>query len=99
MGLRLDFHTVLSGLAENVYYDPPNNVNMQYPAIVYEHDYDWLLHSDNKLHSDSPRYLVTVIDSDPDSEIADKVKNLPMSRFVRHFVADQLHHIVYNVYS
>jgi len=42
--------------------------------------------------------MVTVIDQDPDSEIPDKVAEMPMSLFNRFYTADNLNHDVYNVF-
>jgi hypothetical protein len=41
---------------------------------------------------------VTVIDQDPDSEIPDKVAQLPMTTFDRWFAANNLNHDVFDVY-
>ena len=44
------------------------------------------------------KYSVTVIDKDPDTSLVQKVTNLPMSRFDRHFKKDNLNHYIFNVY-
>lgn len=99
MGQRLQLHQILKGLgAEKVYFQPPANVTMVYPCIVYQRDFEETTHADNLLYSHSKRYQVTVIDSNPDSEIPDEVAALPMSSFQRFFVVDNLNHNIYNVY-
>ena len=100
MGTRLEFQTLLEGVLEsdNVYFQPPSNVTMRYPAIIYNRDYQWAVFADNVPYSQVRRYQVTVIDPDPDSSIPDKVSELPMTTFVRHFTVDQLNHDIYDVY-
>lgn len=44
------------------------------------------------------RYTIVVIDKDPDTNLVQKVTNLPMSRFDRHFKKDNLNHYIFNVY-
>jgi hypothetical protein len=98
VGTRLEFQTLLEGLCDNVYFQPPANVTMRYPAIVYNLDYQKVLAADNVPYLRANRYQVTVIDRDPDSPIPDKVAGLPMTTYVRHFTADQLNHNIYDVY-
>lgn len=100
MGTRLDFQDVLSGLQDGVavYFQPPENVTMSYPAIVYNRDYQSVVFADNSPYSRKIRYQVTVIDRDPDSLIPDKVAQLPLTRYVRHFTTANLNHDIYDVY-
>lgn len=97
---RLQIQTLLETLlgSRNVYFQPPATVKMSYPAIVYSRDYQTTSFADNKPYRNNKRYLVTVIDKDPDSKIPDKVASLPKSSFSRHFVADSLNHDAYSVY-
>ena len=98
MGLRLDLHEILVGLTPNVYFQPPNNVVMQYPCIVYVRNRSDTNFADNTVYHDCLRYQVTVIDPNPDGDIRDKVKTLPLTLYQRFFVADNLNHDVFFVY-
>jgi hypothetical protein len=97
---REEFQTLLEGLlgTDKVYFQPPTNVTMVYPAIVYNRDYRAVQFADNTPYFGMTRYQVTVIDRDPDSLVPDKVAMLPMTTMVRHFVADGLNHDIYDVY-
>lgn len=97
---RLDVHEYLieqSGTS-HVYFQPPENVRLQYPAIVYFRSQHYKLHADNDFYHGEIGYDVTVIDLDPDSEIVAKFMKLPMCRWNRHFVADNLNHDVFTLY-
>lgn len=101
MGRRLQLQTLLESLiptGSKVYFQPPENVKMVYPCIVYERDFAATAFADNSPYRHTKRYQVTIIDRDPDSEIPEKVKLLPMSSFVRHFTEDGLHHDIYQLY-
>lgn len=100
MGTRLDFQTILVNLlgSENVYFQPPANVSMAYPAIVYSLFFRETKFADNVPYIRSKRYRVMVIDQDPDSLIPDAVAALPMSTYVRHFTLASLNHDIYDVY-
>lgn len=100
MGQRLDLHAYLEFLlgSDQVHFQPPVNVEMLYPAIVYERDYAESEFADNVPYRITKRYSVTVIDRNPDSEIPDKVLSMPSCRFNRHFKANQLNHDVFTLY-
>lgn len=100
MDRRLQLQVVLEGIlgSRNVYFQPPNNLAINYPCIVYERDYEDVDYANNALYRHMKRYLVTVIVRDPDSDLPDKVRMLPLCRFSRHFVSDNLHHDAFNLY-
>ena len=105
MGLarRSQFHEILEGiigapLAEHVYFQPGSDDTMQYPCIVYERDNDSVKHADNIPYRMTQRYQVTYIDTDPDSDVVDKLRALPLSAFNRHFTTSGLNHDVFVIY-
>ena len=100
MAPRLELQALLKTVlgSDHVYFQPPPNVQMQYPAIVYKLDEIDTKFANNKPYSRAKRYQVTVIDPSPDSPIFDKVGELPTSSFERAFPADNLNHQVYNLY-
>lgn len=101
MGRRQQLHELLVeivGADGKVYFQPPANVQMVYPCIVYNRDA-----GDTKFAGNSPylfkwRYQVMVIDRNPDSEISDKVALMPLCIFARHFVTENLNHDVFSLY-
>lgn len=80
------------------YFQPPASVSMKYPAIVYALNGKDKRHADDRVYLSSNRYSVTVIDSNPDSDIVDKVSELPMCRFNTAYTKDNLNHTVYEIY-
>lgn len=95
---RLQLHDLLLTFCDNVYFQPPVNVQMAYPCIVYSRDFAETKFADNQPYDKVQRYIVTVIDRDPDSDIPDKVAGIPTSTFNRFFTTDDLNHDVYQVF-
>ena len=100
MGQRLDLHELLCTIlgSRNVYFQPPEGFKLSYPCIVYERDRIDSDHADNQPYLHHIRYSVTVIGKDPDSLIPKKIADLPMCRYDRAFVSDNLHHDVFTLY-
>jgi len=71
---------------------------MQYPCIVYHRDYELFNHADDLAYLRRKRYLVTVIDPNPDSGIPDKIAELPLCVYDRFYTADNLNHDVYKLF-
>lgn len=100
MGTRLQLQTLLEGLlgSRNVYFQPPANLEMNYPAIVYARDNMDSIFADNDPYRVTKRYQVTVIDKNPDSTIPDKVIGLRHCAYSRGFKADNLNHDIFTLY-
>lgn len=100
MGTRLELQAVLEALRDGlvVYFQPPENVGIEYPCIIYNRDFQQVQFADNGPYFRKTRYQVTVIDPDPDSPVPDLVSSLPLSRAVRHFTTANLNHDIFNVY-
>lgn len=98
MAQRSLLHQLLESFVENVYFQPPTNVQLTYPCIIYERDFADTKFADDLPYSYMTRYSVTVIDRDPDSEIPAKVASLPRTIFNRFFTADNLNHDVFSLY-
>lgn len=98
MGQRLELHAILKAITPNVYFQPPPNVKMDYPCIVYHRDDENADHADNYPYKRIKRYQVKVIDRDADSELPDKVGALSTASFDRFYTADDLNHDVYKLF-
>lgn len=100
MGLRLQLQTLLEAMlgTDAVYFQPPNSVQMTYPCIVYSRDSTDTEFAGNNPYRFTKRYQVTVISDDPDTDIPDRVRELPMCVHDRTFVANNLNHYVFTLY-
>lgn len=100
MRRRLEFHEVLCNLlgSRNVYFQPPGTISIQYPCIIYSLQKVNSEYGDNFGYHKRDCYSVTYIDKNPDSIIPDQIGDLELSSFERYYVAENLHHNIYNVY-
>lgn len=98
MGQRLDLHALLETICPTVYFQAPPTKDMVYPCILYKRDYRKTEFADGRPYKNRKRYMVTVIDRDPDSVIPDEVAKLPMCVFDRFYTADNLNHDVYRLF-
>lgn len=97
---RTELQTLLEGIigAGNVYFQPPPTVKITYPCIVYHLSNADTKFADNYPYSLEKRYMVTIIDKDPDSIFPDMVLALQKCIFDRQFTADNLNHFVFNIF-
>jgi hypothetical protein len=95
---RLQLHELLTGITEHAYFQPPSNIKMQYPCIIYKRDNSRTQFAGNKKYMHTKRYQVTVVDRDPDTELPDTVEELPLCTFDRYFAADELNHYVFTLF-
>lgn len=100
MGQRLLLHEKLKSVmgANLVYFQPPANVQMKFPCLVYERSRADTKFADNRPYLHKTRYTLTVIDRNPDSEFLDPISELPMCVHRTFFTADNLNHDVYDIY-
>lgn len=96
---RLELHNLLVGTigSNNVYFQPPETVKMQYPCVIYHTSYIDTSHADNTSYITHYRYLFTYVTRNPDDENIEKLKLLPATKFDRYYTADNLHHYSYEI--
>lgn len=97
---RLQIHEILCGIlgSRNVYFQPPESVKMNYPAIVYGLDKIASTYANDGVYLSQRGYSVTVIDSNPDSFLVEKMAALPACKFNRHYEKDNLNHDVFTLF-
>lgn len=100
MGRRLELSALLHTLTDNVYFQEPENIQMEYPAILYKTGDEETRHANNRPYSSDDEYEVTIMDYDPDSELREAFRELRLSRcsFVRVMRVDGLNHFIYSLY-
>lgn len=96
---RLKLQTMLEEIlgSRNVYFQPPENIKMRYPAIRYDVnniDNDF---ADDAVYKQTRSYEIIVIDRDPDSEIVDKISKLPTCRYGTRYESDGLNHTTFTI--
>ena len=82
----------------NVYFQPPEGLKIEYPAIVYKIDALVSDFANNSPYILYDRYQITYIDRSPLSSIPKKIQRLPMTRFTSYFAIDGLNHYNHSTY-
>lgn len=100
MAQRLELQGLLVDILEsdNVYFQPPPNVVMKYPCIIYTREKILPTWANDKAYLLDNRYQVTVVHADPDSDIPNKIAALPLCIHDRFYVADNLNHNVFTLF-
>ena len=97
---REDLHEYLCEIlhSRNAYFRPPETTKMSYPAIKYDLDDIENRNANDNPYMQSRAYELILIDYDPDSELVNKLSNIPLCRFNRSYPADGLNHWVFTLY-
>ena len=97
---RLRLHSILEGIlgSKNVYFQPPENMRITYPCIIYN-----ISSADTKYASNLPYkfnicYQITFISRDPDDDIREKIAMLPMCKYDRQFRDSDVNHDIFKIY-
>lgn len=83
------------GANGHVYYQTPSR--LEYPCILYKPPKVLNKHADNSVYLQQRKYTITVIDWDPESEIAEQVSKLSGCAHDRNYTAEGLNHFVYTL--
>ena len=83
----------------NVYFQPPSNVHMTYPCIIYDWATPDIEYANNFIYMHTKSYLVTIVDQNKISEIPDKfLRAFQYVKPGRIYKADGLWHFTFNLF-
>lgn len=83
---------------DHCYYEPPASVQMKYPCIRYNHSEDFDIFADNRHYTHFKRYIITIIDPNPDSKIPERLRELLYCSSDRNYDVDGLSHFVFTLF-
>lgn len=99
MADRLQLHTELLKFMSNVYFQPPSNLQMVYPCIVYNKTGKNRHFGNDVIYLSQQGYQLTVVEKNPDSKVADNIENhFQHCAINQYFVKDNLHHTTLSLY-
>lgn len=76
--------------SRNVYYQPPESLKINYPAIIYNREKIDIKRANNKNYIKNNRYALIHIDKKPDSPVIDSLLELPYCSHDRHYKSDNM---------
>lgn len=100
MATREQLQSKLEKLLGNrhVYYQAPESVKMEYPAIRYSTTNITSNFANDSAYLHNRKYELVVIDYTPDNPVIEKLLALPMCKHDRHYTANNLSHDVFTLY-
>jgi len=84
--------------SKNVYFQPPANIQLKYPCIVYSLSDIKDKHADNVHYKRNYLYKVTLMHDDPDNCIVDKLMNMQYADFDNSFSTQGINHYVFSIH-
>ena len=100
MATRVELQSLLEELnsSRNVYYNPPTNLKMSYPAIRYKLSSMQPTHADDGKYLNRKRYELMVICKESDPDVVDKLLELPYCSLSTPYQSDNLNHYPLTLY-
>ena len=100
MDSRVELQEKLEQLlgTRNVYFQPPENVKIKYPAIIYSRTRIDARFANNNGYKLDHAYQVVYVHSNPDDPFIDTLALFPTARFQREYTANNLYHDVFIIY-
>lgn len=100
MDNRLKLHEELVSIlgTRNVYYQPPETITINYPAIIYSRIDINNKFANNTVYKQKNKYRIIVIDVNPESIIVEKMSLFKTIKFERPYISNNLNHNSFLLY-
>lgn len=99
MDKRLELHSKLIAFLPNVYFQPPANIRLEYPCIIYNKSGKRRFKANDQTYKGTQQYKVLVIDRNPDSVVADEMEEqLQYCGITGYYTIDNLNHTSLTLY-
>ena len=97
MELRDKLEAIMEECEEepHLYFQAPESVKMEYPAIRYNLSTLTSDYADDTPYHNTVSFEITYITRSPSSKVPHRLLKEPMLAFDRHYRADNLYHYVY----
>lgn len=95
--LQSEFEEILG--TDNVYFQPPENVKLSYPCIIYAKAAPRTQHADDHVYTYTQRYDITVMYTDPDLDLSKRIiEHFPTCSIDRSYAYENLYHDALTLY-
>lgn len=72
---RLELHRKLEEFYKNVYFQPPSNIKLEYPCIVYNADGYDTRYGGNGVYIERKKYYITVMELEPEGLVPKSIRD------------------------
>lgn len=84
--------------SKNVYYQPPANIKLKFPCIIYRKSKIRTIRADNRFYGKNDEYAVTYISKTVDDDVILKILELETCTHDRRYTSDNLYHDAFTLY-
>lgn len=81
-----------------VYFQPPENLKIGYPAVVFHLSKIKIDRASDVPYKDAKEYSVNLITKDPEPDVIDEILKIPYSSLDTTYISDGMNHFVFTVY-
>lgn len=81
-----------------VYFQPPENLKIGYPAVIFHLSKVKLDHADDVPYKGAREYSVTLITKEPEPEVLDEILTIPYTTLDTTYIVDGMNHFVFTTY-
>lgn len=81
-----------------VYFQPPENLKIEYPAVVFHLSKIEIDHASDVPYKGAKEYSVALITKDPEPDVIDEILKIPYSSLDTTYISDGMNHFVFTVY-
>lgn len=81
-----------------VYFQPPENLKIGYPAVVFHLSKIKVDHANDALYKGAREYSVTLITKEPEPEVLDEILKIPYTTLDTTYISDGMNHFVFTTY-
>lgn len=83
---------------DRVYFQPPENLKIGYPAIIFHLSKIEIDHASDVPYKGAKEYSVTLITKDPEPDVINEILKIPYSSLDTSYISDGMNHFVFTVY-
>lgn len=83
---------------DRVYFQPPENLKLGYPAIVFHLTKIKVDHADDVPYKGAREYMITLISKDPEPNALEEILKIPYTTLDSTYISDGMNHFVFTSY-
>lgn len=83
---------------DRVYFQPPENLKLGYPAIVFHLTKIKVDHADDVPYKGAREYMITLISRDPEPDALEEILKIPYTTLDSTYISDGMNHFVFTSY-
>lgn len=92
-------HLLRKAVAHNrVYFQPPENLKLGYPAVVFNLTKIKVDHADDIPYKGAREYMITLITKDPEPDALEEILKIPYTTLDSTYQSDGMNHFVFTTY-